>query len=163
MFFAFVCGCMYTHSPKQHTQRWITYQLLLALQQSHSADVCHGDIKTENILVTSWNWLYLTDFASYKPLALPIDNPVHCVVLGGGVWCVCGVVCGCIVQQGTCGVGVGMYAGVYYNTVQCKCTTSIHVQPLYIAMYSRYTWTMVYIYFNQYIYCNQYIHYNHIQ
>lgn len=33
--------------------------------------VYHGDIKTENVLVTSWNWVYLVDFASYKPTYLP--------------------------------------------------------------------------------------------
>lgn len=39
-------------------------------------NIHHGDIKTENILVTSWNWLYLTDFSSaYKPAHLPEDNP----------------------------------------------------------------------------------------
>lgn len=35
----------------------------------------HGDIKSENVLVTSWNWVYLTDFASYKPTYLPFDDP----------------------------------------------------------------------------------------
>lgn len=35
----------------------------------------HGDIKSENILVTSWNWVYITDFASFKPTFLPLDNP----------------------------------------------------------------------------------------
>ena len=36
----------------------------------------HGDIKTENILVTSWNWLYLSDFSSsFKKTYLPEDNP----------------------------------------------------------------------------------------
>ena len=36
----------------------------------------HGDIKTENILVTSWNWLFLTDFSSsFKKTYLPEDNP----------------------------------------------------------------------------------------
>lgn len=36
----------------------------------------HGDIKTENVLVTSWNWLYLSDFStSFKPTFLPEDNP----------------------------------------------------------------------------------------
>lgn len=35
----------------------------------------HGDIKTENVLVTSWNWIYLTDFASFKPTYLPLDDP----------------------------------------------------------------------------------------
>lgn len=26
-------------------------------------------------MVTSWNWIYLTDFASYKPTYLPLDDP----------------------------------------------------------------------------------------
>jgi serine/threonine protein kinase len=34
-----------------------------------------GDIKCENVLVTSWNWLYLTDFASFKPTYIPDDDP----------------------------------------------------------------------------------------
>jgi phosphoinositide-3-kinase regulatory subunit 4 len=40
-----------------------------------SLQICHGDIKLENMLVTSWVWLLLTDFASYKPALLPEDNP----------------------------------------------------------------------------------------
>ena len=62
-------------------QRWIAFQLLHALAQVHERGVCHGDIKCENALVTSWNWVYLADFASYKPTYLPVDNPVR-VVLG---------------------------------------------------------------------------------
>lgn len=39
-------------------------------------DIFHGDIKTENVLVTSWNWLYLSDYSSsFKPTFLPEDNP----------------------------------------------------------------------------------------
>lgn len=57
-------------------QRWITFQLLHAVSQAHAHGVCHGDIKCENVMVTSWNWLFLTDFASYKPTYLPADNPV---------------------------------------------------------------------------------------
>ena len=34
-----------------------------------------GDIKCENVLVTSWNWLYLADFASFKPTYIPLDDP----------------------------------------------------------------------------------------
>ena len=46
------------------------------MRDSHAREVYHGDIKTENILVTSWNWLYLTDYsASYKQTYLPEDNP----------------------------------------------------------------------------------------
>ena len=54
----------------------MAYQLLCALRDSHAHNVYHGDIKTENILVTSWNWLYLTDYSSsFKKTYLPEDNP----------------------------------------------------------------------------------------
>ena len=57
-------------------KKWLAYQLLCALRDCHARNVYHGDIKTENILVTSWNWLYLTDFSSsYKKTYLPEDNP----------------------------------------------------------------------------------------
>ncbi|KAJ3698963.1 hypothetical protein LUZ61_002668 [Rhynchospora tenuis] len=56
-------------------KKWIAFQLLCAVEQSHSKGVCHGDIKCENVLVTSWNWLYLTDFASFKPTYIPDDDP----------------------------------------------------------------------------------------
>ena len=46
------------------------------MRDCHARDVYHGDIKTENIMVTSWNWLYLTDFSSsFKKTYLPEDNP----------------------------------------------------------------------------------------
>ena len=53
----------------------------LNLDQEHQCsillhqNICHGDIKLENILVSSWLWLTLTDFASFKPTYLPADNP----------------------------------------------------------------------------------------
>ncbi|CAK7270816.1 Serine/threonine-protein kinase [Sporothrix epigloea] len=57
-------------------KKWLVFQLLCALRDCHARDVYHGDIKTENVLVTSWNWLYLTDFSSaFKPVLLPDDNP----------------------------------------------------------------------------------------
>ncbi|NXK88281.1 PI3R4 kinase, partial [Formicarius rufipectus] len=56
-------------------KRWITFQILTAVDQAHKSGVRHGDIKTENIMVTSWNWVLLTDFASFKPTYLPEDNP----------------------------------------------------------------------------------------
>ncbi|XP_078170868.1 serine/threonine-protein kinase VPS15-like isoform X1 [Carex rostrata] len=56
-------------------KKWIAFQLLCAVEQSHSKGVCHGDIKCENVLVTSWNWLYLADFASFKPTYIPDDDP----------------------------------------------------------------------------------------
>ncbi|KAK7093762.1 phosphoinositide 3-kinase regulatory subunit 4-like [Littorina saxatilis] len=56
-------------------KRWIAFQLLCALNQCHKLKVCHGDIKSENVMLTSWNWVLLTDFASFKPAILPEDNP----------------------------------------------------------------------------------------
>ena len=58
-------------------QRWLAFQLLTALAQCHERGVCHGDLKCENVLVTSWDWLFLADFASHKPTYLPADNPVR--------------------------------------------------------------------------------------
>lgn len=49
---------------------------MCAIRDCHARNVYHGDIKSENVLVTSWNWLYLTDFSScYKKTRLPEDNP----------------------------------------------------------------------------------------
>lgn len=56
-------------------KKWLAFQLLKALEQAHSSGVCHGDIKPENIMVTSWNWIMLTDFAPFKPTYLPEDDP----------------------------------------------------------------------------------------
>lgn len=56
-------------------KKWLAFQLLYAVKQSHENGVCHGDVKCENVLVTSWNWLYLADFASFKPTYIPDDDP----------------------------------------------------------------------------------------
>jgi phosphoinositide-3-kinase, regulatory subunit 4 len=57
-------------------KKWLAFQLLCGIRDCHARDVFHGDIKTENTLVTSWNWLYLSDFSSsFKPTTLPEDNP----------------------------------------------------------------------------------------
>ena len=49
--------------------------MLNALRDARAHKIAHGDVKSENILVTSWNWVYLTDFASHKPTFLPLDDP----------------------------------------------------------------------------------------
>jgi phosphoinositide-3-kinase regulatory subunit 4 len=54
---------------------WITFQLLSALAECHQRGIYHGDIKMENVLVTSWNWILLSDFANFKPTHLPEDDP----------------------------------------------------------------------------------------
>jgi phosphoinositide-3-kinase regulatory subunit 4 len=57
-------------------KKWLAFQLLCALRDCHARDIYHGDIKAQNVVVTSWNWLYLTDFSSaFKPVMLPDDNP----------------------------------------------------------------------------------------
>jgi phosphoinositide-3-kinase regulatory subunit 4 len=56
-------------------KKWIAFQLLYALRDARNRKVSHGDIKCENVLVTSWNWVYLSDFASYKPTFIPLDDP----------------------------------------------------------------------------------------
>lgn len=53
-------------------KKWISFQLLSALSQIHFYGICHGDIKCENVLVTSANWVYLSDFAPYKPTFIPV-------------------------------------------------------------------------------------------
>jgi serine/threonine protein kinase len=67
---------------KPPPQRWVAFQLLTALAQAHGRGVCHGDVKCENLLLTSWGWLYLADWGPYKPTYLPADNPVR--AQGGG-------------------------------------------------------------------------------
>jgi len=39
--------------------------------------VCHGHLTTENVLLTSWNWVLVSDVGCqhYKPVVLPDDDP----------------------------------------------------------------------------------------
>jgi phosphoinositide-3-kinase, regulatory subunit 4 len=56
---------------------WIIYQLLQALDAMHSRGVVHGFLTTENIGLSSWNWVVLVDLASSHKArtALPDDDP----------------------------------------------------------------------------------------
>ncbi|KAH7644656.1 phosphoinositide 3-kinase regulatory subunit 4-like protein [Dermatophagoides farinae] len=54
---------------------WIVYQIFRCMQWCHDFNIYHGDLKLENILVTSNLWVIISDFASYKPIRLPEDNP----------------------------------------------------------------------------------------
>eukprot|EP00931_Biecheleriopsis_adriatica_P036390 TRINITY_DN20965_c0_g1_i1.p1 TRINITY_DN20965_c0_g1~~TRINITY_DN20965_c0_g1_i1.p1 ORF type:complete len:1650 (-),score=327.44 TRINITY_DN20965_c0_g1_i1:54-4712(-) len=56
-------------------KKWLAFQVICAVCQAHSAGVVHGDLKTENVFVSSWNHAILTDFATFKPLMLPQDDP----------------------------------------------------------------------------------------
>ncbi|CAE6436166.1 unnamed protein product [Rhizoctonia solani] len=56
-------------------KKWFAFQLLCGMKDAHARGAPHGDIKSENVLVTSYNWVYITDFASSKPTYLPEDDP----------------------------------------------------------------------------------------
>ena len=58
-------------------KQWIVYQLMKGLSNVHELNVYHGDIKTENIMLTSWNWVFLTDFGNYKPVIIEEDSPIE--------------------------------------------------------------------------------------
>ena len=58
---------------------WIAFQLLCALEQCERAQVCHGDVKSQNVLVASLGMhVQLTDFATFKPVWLP--DVSNCIV-----------------------------------------------------------------------------------
>ncbi|MEO2191257.1 MAG: hypothetical protein ABGY24_02300 [bacterium] len=43
----------------------------MSSRDAHAAGVCHGDLKSENVMLTSWGWVYLVDFSGpYKPVRL---------------------------------------------------------------------------------------------
>jgi len=60
-------------------KNWITYQLLKAVQSLHDAGICHAHLTTENVLLTSWNWVLISDVGCqhYKPVVLPDDDPAQ--------------------------------------------------------------------------------------
>lgn len=55
---------------------FLMYQMIRTINELHNLNIHHGDLRLENFLVTSWNWLLLTDFSAYtKPVFIPEDNP----------------------------------------------------------------------------------------
>jgi phosphoinositide-3-kinase regulatory subunit 4 len=56
-------------------RRWIAFQLLHAVASCHAQDVVHGDLKIDNVTLTSWHWALLVDFAPFKPTHMAADNP----------------------------------------------------------------------------------------
>lgn len=56
---------------------FLTFQMLKIIDTIHNEmHIRHGDLKLENFMVTSSNWLLLSDFANYmKPTFIPKDNP----------------------------------------------------------------------------------------
>ena len=58
-------------------KKWIAFQLLIALKHIHNALITHGDLKIENILLTSYNWVLLSDFASFKQTFFAYEDPAE--------------------------------------------------------------------------------------
>lgn len=52
------------------TKKWLAFQLLLTLRQHSNLNRPHGDIKPENVLLTSWDFLKLADMHPLKPVYL---------------------------------------------------------------------------------------------
>lgn len=52
-----------------------------ALAQCEAAEVCHGDLKMQNILVSSSNWVQITDFASFKPASITSVCYMHSFII----------------------------------------------------------------------------------
>ena len=55
-------------------RKWFAFQLLCAVSQLHHRDTIHGDIKPENVFITSYNSLMVTDIVCYKPTFLKGDD-----------------------------------------------------------------------------------------
>ena len=53
---------------------WITFQLLYALNDLKEMEIIHGDLKPDNILLSSNLSLYICDFATYKPAYVSIED-----------------------------------------------------------------------------------------
>lgn len=82
--FQLLCAVKQSHEHGICHGKWLNYgniSWLFVLLKLHCVynwcTLSHfeGDIKCENVLVTSWNWVYLADFASFKPTYIPDDDP----------------------------------------------------------------------------------------
>lgn len=59
----------------QMNKLWISYQILQGLTQMKESRFFHGDIKMSNVLLTTYDWVFLTDLSFYKPFYIPPNNP----------------------------------------------------------------------------------------
>ncbi|PHJ25454.1 pik3r4 kinase-related protein (incomplete catalytic triad) [Cystoisospora suis] len=55
-------------------QLFLAFQVILGVTQFHSLGLAHGDIKTENVGITSWLHGCLIDAAPWKPLRLSLSD-----------------------------------------------------------------------------------------
>jgi len=48
-------------------KHWIMFQLITAVYNLHNLGLYHGEISSNNVLLTTWNHVFLADFAWYAP------------------------------------------------------------------------------------------------
>jgi phosphoinositide-3-kinase regulatory subunit 4 len=65
-------ACMPYLTPIE--KKWISFQLIYALMQLHNKGYCHGDIKMENVMLSSTSSVFLADIAPYKPAYIQQDD-----------------------------------------------------------------------------------------
>ena len=53
---------------------WIIFQFFYGIYQLHEAGIYHGDLRIENILLTSNSSVFICDISPYKPAYLKIDD-----------------------------------------------------------------------------------------
>lgn len=55
-------------------KKWICFQIIYSVCQLHKIGKCHGDIKLNNILLSSYMSVFLTDISTYKPTYIKSDD-----------------------------------------------------------------------------------------
>ena len=58
----------------EQERKWIAFQLLRTLSYMHSKRVAHNHLCPENISLTPWLWLKVTDLGSFRPFSLATIN-----------------------------------------------------------------------------------------
>ncbi|EDK32081.2 WD domain, G-beta repeat protein (macronuclear) [Tetrahymena thermophila SB210] len=69
---------LYKPSLSSFEKNWILFQTLIAIYCVHKLEnIFHGAIRSSNILLTTSNHAFLTDFANYKPLYIDEANQIR--------------------------------------------------------------------------------------
>ena len=53
---------------------WIAFQIISGLCQLHNENFYHGDLQPNSVVFTSWDWVFIVDFAPYKPIYLSSES-----------------------------------------------------------------------------------------
>ena len=53
---------------------WIAFHIISGLCQLHNETFFHGDLQPNSVVFTSWAWIFIVDFAPYKPIYLSSDS-----------------------------------------------------------------------------------------